>query len=88
VPPIIPPHELPTKCTLSMARPSNRSTTQRAQSVKLNIARSGALPPWPGGSTSTVRWVSPKRAAWPVHKSPVINRLGHIRTAGPVPALT
>ena len=22
------------------------------------------------------------------HKSPVINRLGHIRTAGPVPALT
>ena len=45
VPPIMPPHELPTKCVRSTPSPSRMSTMQRAQSAKSNMAVSFWL--WP-----------------------------------------
>ncbi len=85
VPPIMPPHELPTKCARCTPRPSSRSTTTWAQSAKLKGAVSLSLPPWPGGSINTTRWSAPNASACPAHMSPVISRLGQNRMTSPVP---
>ena len=45
VPPIMPPHELPTKCVRCSESASRMSTTARAQSAKSNIAVRLWLPP-------------------------------------------
>ena len=85
VPPIMPPHELPTKCARSTPRPSSMSTMHRAQSAKSKVAVSFWLWPWPGGSTRMTRQRSAKWSACAAHMSPVIRRLGQNIIGSPRP---
>ena len=85
VPPIMAPHELPTRCAHGSPSASRTSTYARALASKVKGLCSGSLRPCPGGSTAMVVYRAEKCATCAAYSVWSVRRLGIRRIGSPEP---